>query len=153
MFIDGELVFKESVTGYFRSLYDGYWRNGGGTQKVILSGYAFALLSALVFFVSAVLNRRVFLVATVLGAVALTWLFDRARGFRSVDRIPLSTVNDVSVVSGRQGLTKPRLIITYTDDENHKRRRVTLPSKYAVNGDTAYTRARSMLEERGFELS
>lgn len=146
-------MFKESWTGYVRALYDRYWRDGRGTQKALIIGYALASLSALVFLVSAVLRQEVFLIATVVGAVALTWSLDRARGFRSVDRLPLSAISDISVASGIQGLTKPRLVIRYRDDGHRRKRRVTLPSKYATNGHTAYTRARSMFNQRGFELS
>jgi len=151
--VDGELVFEESQVGYLRSIYDGYWRGARWAQKAILFGYAFASLSALVFFVSAVWRRRVFLIATVGGTVALMWILDRVRGFRSADRIPLSAVSKVSLVSGKKGLTKPRLVIKYTDDNKRRKRRVNLPSQYATNGHTAYTRARLTLEERGFELS
>ena len=151
--VDGELMFEESWTGYVRALYDRYWRDGRGTQKAMIIGYALASLSALVFLASVVLRQEVFLIATVVGAVALTWSLDRARGFRSADRISLSAISDISVASGIQGLTKPRLVIRYTDDGHCRKRRVTLPSKYATNGHTAYTRARSMFNQHGFELS
>ena len=134
-------------------LVDRYWRDGRGTQKAIIIGYALASLSALVFLASAVLRQKVFLIATVVGAVALTWSFDRPQGVRSINRIPLSVISDISVASGIQGLTKPRLVIRYTDDGHRRKRRVTLPSKYATNGHTAYTRARSMFNQHGFELS
>ena len=86
--VDGELMFEESWTGYVRALYDRYWRDGRGTQKAMIIGYALASLSALVFLASVVLRQEVFLIATVVGAVALTWSLDRLRGFRSVDLIP-----------------------------------------------------------------
>lgn len=151
-FTDDALRFEESVTGYLRSLYRGYWRRGRWWRKAIFAGYVFALLFGVGWAVDAVRRGRVVLVAGVLGVLAVLWLVDYVRGYRSPDRVPLDSVEGVSATRGRKGLTRPRLVVTYADGGTTRKRRVNLPSLYLADGESAFSRAREAFEERGFDV-
>lgn len=100
--------------------------------------------------VSAVCGGDFLLLAVVVGLIVALWLVDRVRGFRSPDRIRLDIIEKISATAGKKELTRPRLIITYTDGETTYRRRVNFPSLYTSGGETAYERARAAFAERGF---
>lgn len=149
-FTEDAIHFDESAIGYFRSLHQEYWRSGTLWLRGIFAGYILALLFGLGWIVRAVLRRDVLLLAVVFGMLAVLWLVNYARGFRSPDRIQLDTIDEVSATRGEKGLTRPRLIVTYTDGDSTHKRRVNLRSLYTTNGETAYERARSAFAERGF---
>jgi hypothetical protein len=78
------------------------------------------------------------------------WGANYARGFRSPDRIRLDTIEQVSATDGMKGLTRPRLVIKYTDGRTTCKRRVDLPSFYTNGGKTVYEQAQEAFTERGF---
>jgi len=149
-FTEDAVHFDESIFRYIRSLYREYWQSNTWWRKGIFVGYVFALLFGLGWAVSAVRSGDILLLAVVVGLLAVLWLVNYARGFRSPDRIRLDAIEEVSATSGEKGLTRPRIVVTYTDGESTHKRRVNLPSLYTTNGETAYERARSAFAERGF---
>ena len=149
-FTEDAVHFDESVVGYIRSLYREYWKSNTWWRKGIFAGYVLGLLVGLGWIISAVRSGDVLLLAVVVGLLAVLWLANYARGFRSPDRIRLDAIKEVSAIRGEKGLTRPRLVITYTDGESTHKRRVNLPSLYTTDGETAYERARSAFGERGF---
>ena len=148
-FTEDAVHFDESVVGYIRSLYREYWKSNTWWRKGVFVGYVVGLLVGLGWIVSAVRSGDVLLLIVV-GLLAVLWLANYARGFRSPDRIRLDAIEEVSATRGEKGLTRPRLVITYTDGESTHKRRVNLPSLYTTDGKMAYERARSAFGERGF---
>jgi hypothetical protein len=141
--------FEESFSGHVRSLYRGYWRGGTWWQSGILVGYLLAVPIGLGWVVGAVRGGDSLRLAVVAGLLVVLRLADYARGFRSPDRIRLDTIENVSATDGTRGLTRPRLVISYTDGGTIYRRRVNLPSLYTSGGETTYERARTAFAERG----
>jgi hypothetical protein len=142
--------FDESLSGYIQSLYQEYWQSGTWWHNGIFVGYILAFPIGLWWTVSAVRSGDFLLLGIVVGLMIVLWLVDRVRGFRSPDRIRLDTIEEVSATDGQKGLTRPRLIITYTEGGTTYRRRVNLPSLYTSGAETAYEQARAAFAERGF---
>jgi hypothetical protein len=149
-FTEDSVQFEESVSGYIQSLYREYWQNGTWWHSGIFVGYVLAFLIGLGWVVSAVLGGDFSLLAVVIGSIGILWVTNYARGFRSPDRIYLDTIETVSATAGEKGLTRPRLIISYSDEETTYKRRVNLPSLYTSSGETAYEQAQAAFAERGF---
>lgn len=149
-FTEDAVHFDESVVGYILSLYREYWKSNTLWRKGVFVGYVLGLLVGLGWIVSAVRSGDVLLLTAVVGLLAVLWLANYARGFRSPDRIRLDAIEEVSATRGEKGMTRPRLIVTYRDGESTHKRRVNLPSLYTTGGETAYERARSAFAERGF---
>lgn len=153
---DDALVFEESTTRRVRLLFESYWQNGNTVQKgtfvaiVFAPVYAFGLLLWQVQS-GAVENSYVgVLLLFVLVGIACLKLVDYARGFRSPDRIPLEDIETVSATRGSKGLTRPRLVITYTRGQQSYRRRVNLPSLYTPDAADQFERSLRFFEQRGF---
>lgn len=149
-FTDDAVQFEASFSGYVRSLYREYWQNGNWWHSGIFVGYALAFPIGLWWVVSAVRGGDLLFLAVVISLIIVLRLANHLRGFRSPDRIRLDTVEKVSATSGKKGLTRPRLVITYTDEGTSYRRRVNLPSLHTGGGETAYERAQTAFRERGF---
>lgn len=149
-FTEDHVYFEESFSGYVRSLYREYWQSGTWWHSGLFVGYILAFPIGLWWVVSAVHSGDLLLLAVIVGLMVVLWLVNYARGFRSPDRIRLDTIEAVSATAGKKGLTRPRLVITYTDGEASYRRRVNLPSLYTGGGETAYERAQTAFAERGF---
>lgn len=148
---DDAVHFDESAVGYARSLYRGYWQSEERWSKAIFLGYVSGLLFAISWLVSAIRAGDRLLLAGLLGILTILVGVNYARGFRSPDRIPLDDIEDVSTTRGEKGLTRPRLVITYLDDESTYKRRVNLPSLYTADGEAAYERALDAFGERRFD--
>lgn len=153
---DDAVVFEESAVGRFRSAFESYWQNGTRWHRGLYVTTIFGLLYSLGFLSWQILSGAVspqFAGAVVLlmpVGIGLLKLVDYARGFRSPDRIPLDTIEAVSATRGSKGLTRPRLVITYTSGTNSYRCRVNLPSLYTPNGESQFERSLRAFEERGF---
>jgi hypothetical protein len=146
----GECVhFEESFSRHIQSLYQEYCQNGTWWHNGIFVGYILAFPIGLWWIVGAVRGGDFLLLAVVGGSIAVLWMANYARGFRSPDRIRLDAIREVSATDGTKGLTRPRLVITYTDGETTYRRRVNLPSLYTSNGETAYEQAQAAFAEHG----
>ncbi|MFB6109924.1 MAG: hypothetical protein ABEJ60_03495 [Halodesulfurarchaeum sp.] len=152
-FTEEALHFDESVVGYIRSLTHEYWQGNTRWHTGVFVGYAFALLFGLGWTISTIRSGAVLHLAVVVGLLAGLWSVDYARGFRSPERIRLDAIEGVSATRGTKGLTRPRLVVTYTDGESTRKRRVNFPSLYTSDGETAYERARSAFAERGFDTT
>ena len=150
-FRDDAILFEESVVGHVRSLYREYWQSEHRWRKSIFVGYVFGLLFAIGGLARAIRSGDVLLLAGVLGLVVVLWVVNYARGFRSPDCIPFDDIENVSATRGEKGLTRPRLVVTYTDAGSTYKRRVNLPSLYTVDGDAAFERAVKAFDERGFD--
>lgn len=142
--------FDESFTGYIQSIYREYWQSETWWHKGIFAGYIAAFPMGLWWVASAVRGGDFLILAVVVGLILLLWVTNYARGFRSTDRIRLDAITKISATDGKKGLTRPRLIIRYTDGETTYRRRVNLPSLDTTGGETAYEQAQSAFAERGF---
>lgn len=149
-FTENSVHFEESFSGYIQSLYQEYWQSGIWWQSGIFVGYMLAFPIGLWWVVSAVRGGDSLSLAVVVGLMIMLWITNYARGFRSPDRIRLDTIKEISATDGKKGLTRPRLIITYTDGGTAYRRRVNLPSLCTSDGETAYERAQAAFAERGF---
>ena len=147
-FTDDTILFEESIAGYVHSLYQEYWQSDVWWRKAIFIGYVLTLLVAVSGIISTIQRGRILLLSGALVLLVVLWLVDYVRGFRSLDRIPLDAVEDVSATRGKKGLTRPRLVVTYTDGGSAHKRRVNLLSLYTVNGETAFERALEAFEER-----
>jgi hypothetical protein len=73
--------------------------------------------------------------------------FDYARGSRSPSRIPLKSIEQVSLTHGIKRLTCVRMVLTYTEDGSRYQRRVNLRSLYTDTGKSTYERARAAFAE------
>jgi hypothetical protein len=100
--------------------------------------------------VNAVRGGNFLYIAAVSGSILGLWAVNYAHGFRSPDRIRLDTIEEVSATDGLKGLTRPRFVITYTDGETTRKRRVNLPSLHTIGGETVYEQAQEAFAERGF---
>ncbi|GGL44288.1 hypothetical protein GCM10009037_29600 [Halarchaeum grantii] len=151
-FTDDAVLVEESVSEYARSLYQGYWQNERWGRKTIFVGYVFGLLFAVGWLASAIHSGDVLLLAGVLGLLVVLLVVNYVRGFRSPDRISLDDIEDVSATRGAKGLTRSRLVVTYTDAGSTYKCRVNLPSLYTDDGDAAFERAVDAFDERGFDI-
>jgi len=147
---DGAVHIEESFSGYLQSLYAAYWKGDTWRQKAIFGGYILAISFGAWEVVSMIRRGNGLLIGSIVGLFILLWGLNYARGFRSPDRIPLDAIETVSATRGTKGLTRPRLIITYTDGESTAKRRVNLPSLYTTRGEAAYEQAQAVFAERGF---
>jgi hypothetical protein len=147
---DDAVHIEECFSGYMQSLYAEYWKSDTWRQKAIFAGYVLAFVFGVWGIVNLIRSGEYLLIGTLVGLLILLWGLNYARGFRSTDRIPLTAIDDVSATRGTKGLTRPRLIITYTDGTSTAKRRVNLPSLYTTRGETAYEQARAAFAERGF---
>jgi hypothetical protein len=148
-FTEDAVQFEESFSGYVQSLYRDYRQSGNWWQSGVFVGYVLAFPIGCWWVVSAIRGGDVLSLAVVTGLIAVLKLADRARGFRSPTRIRLDAIENVSATAGTRGLTRPRLVITYTDEGTTYWRRVNLPSLYTDGGETTYERARTAFAERG----
>jgi hypothetical protein len=149
-FTEEYVHFEESFSGYIWSLYREYWQSGTWWHNGLFVGYILTFLLGVWWVVSAIRGGDFLILAAVGGLICALWLANYARGFRSPDRIRLDTIEKISATGGTKGLTRPRLIITYTDGKRIYNRRVNLPSLYMSGGETAYDRAQAAFAERGF---
>lgn len=145
------VLVEESAVGYARSLYRGYWQSERRWRKAVFVGYVFGLLFAAGWLASAIHSGDVLLLVGFLGLLVVFSVVNYARGFRSPNCIPFDDIEDVSATRGEKGLTRPRLVVTYTDAGSTYKRRVNLPSLYTVDGEAAYERAVEAFDERGFD--
>lgn len=149
-FTDEHIEFEESFFGYIQSLYREYWQSETWWHSGIFVGYILAFPMGLWWVVSAIRDGYFPVSPVVTGLVLILWATNYGRGFRSPDQIRLDAIEKVSATDGIKWLTRPRLIITYTDGETINKRRVTLPSLHTDNGETAYEQAQTAFAERGF---
>lgn len=154
-FEDGALLFDTSRLGYIRNLYEGYWREGGWYRLLFL-GYVLAPVFGLVSLALGYDETGPvawYVLAAVVVALLGVWAYQRfGRGFTSVDRIPLDAIESVEAVEGTRGLTRPRLVVTYCEGDERRRRYVLLPSTYLPDGEDAFERACAAFRERGFAV-
>ena len=149
-FTEEYVYFEESFSGYIKSLYRDYWKRGTWWSNSAFVAYLFAFPIGIWWVVSAVRGGNHLHIAAVGGSMLVLWGVNYARGFRSPDRIRLDTIEQVSATDGMKGLTRPRLVIKYTDEETTRKRRVNLPSVYTNSGETVYKQAQEAFTERGF---
>ena len=150
-FTGDSVLFEESFIGYFRALYRGYWQSEYFYRKAIFIGYIFGLLFAIGWTVSAVWAGDVLLLAGLLIFLVALLVLNYLQGFRSPDRIQFDDIEDISSTRGQKGLTRPRLVITYTRNGEQYKRRVNLPSLYTDYGQEAFDSAVEAFDERGFD--
>ncbi|QGX93950.1 hypothetical protein EI982_03725 [Haloplanus rallus] len=149
-FTEEYVYFQESFSGYLKSLYRDYWQRGTWWSSSALVAYAFAFPIGVWWVLSAVRDGNFLHIAAVGGLMLVLWGVNFARGFRSPDRIRLDTIEQVSATDGIKGLTRPRLVVRYTDGGTTYKRRVNLPSLYTSGGETVYEQAQEAFTERGF---
>ena len=149
-FTEDYVYFEESFPGCINSLYRDYWRRRTWWSSGAFLAYLFAFPIGVWWVVNAVRSGNFLYIAAVSGSILGLWAVNYARGFRSPDRIRLDTIEQVSTTDGLKGLTRPRLVITYTDGETTRKRRVNLPSLYTSGGETVYEQAQEAFAERGF---
>lgn len=150
----GTLVFEESLYGYLRSLYAGYWRSDAWWRKLLFVGYLLVpvfAVGSLVFGEWTPLTVGVFLtlLAGLLAVAAYRYL---VRNVRRATAIPLDSLREVTATRGTKGLTRPRLRLTYVAAGETYRRDVLLPSLYLPHGDRAFADAVALFEARGFDV-
>ena len=150
-FTEEAVRFEESFLGYLRNLYSEYWKGGTYWKMSVFFGYLLAYPVG-VWAVWNVYRRGGYVsVLALTGVLAAAVLLDYARGFRSPDSIQLDAIEDVSATRGSKGLTRPRLLIRYSDEGSTYRRRVNLPSLYTSEGEDTYESVQEAFEERGFD--
>jgi len=151
-FVDGKVRFEESITGYVRAMIRDYWDGGSRSQRAILLGWLFAILYGFGVLAWKLAHGRWLLPAGIVGGVAVAWLLGRYRGFRSVDSLDLDRIESITATRGSKGFTRPRLVVTFRTDNGVQKRRMLLPSLYAVDGDDAFERAVAAFEARGVDV-
>lgn len=149
-FTDDVVQFDESFIGYVRSMYLDYWQSDSWWRKAIFVGYVLAFPVGLGGVVRVVRTGNVLFVSIVAGLFVILWLLNYVRGFRSPTQIRLDAIEDVSGTHGKMGLTRPRIIITYSEGDSTYKRRVNLPSLYTTGGEEAFEQAQAAFAERGF---
>ncbi|MBP1988313.1 hypothetical protein [Halolamina salifodinae] len=151
-FVDGTVRFQESIAGYVRALIRDYWHGGSLGQRGIVGAYFFAILYGLGVLAWELGHARWRLPGLVVGVVVVGALIGRARGYRSVDSLDLDRIESVTATRGSKGFTRPRLVLRFQADGKTRKRRLLLPSRFAVDGDEAFERAVAAFEERGFDV-
>jgi hypothetical protein len=58
----------------------------------------------------------------------------------------------VTPVRGTRGLTRPRFVVTYTVDEDTKRRYVPMPSLWLSYGEREFRRAAAAFRDAGIRI-
>lgn len=152
-FDDGVLRFEESVGGYARAMVRDYWGGASAGQRAILAGWLFAVVYCFVVLGWELGHGRWLLPTAVVVLVAAARLVGRFRGYRSVDTIELTRIQSVKATRGSKGLTRPRLEISFRADGEDRKRRLLLPSLYAVDGESAFKRAVAAFEARGIDVA
>lgn len=152
-FSDEAVHFDESVLGYFSSLYLEYFQSDGWWRKAAFVTYVLGLLVGARSVITAFQDGDGLFMAIILGFVILVcsvfvvrWL--DARESQSPDRIRLDAIKDAYIIRGKIGLTRPRLIISYTEGESTHTHRVALPSM-KTDGAAPYEQAQAAFAERG----
>jgi hypothetical protein len=148
-FTEEYVCFEESFWGYIKSLYRDYWQRGTWWSSSALIAYALAFPIGVWWVASAVRGGNFLHIAAVGGLMLVLWAVNFARGFRSPDRIRLDKIEQVAATDGVKGLTRPRLVIRFTDGGTTRKRRVNLPSLYTSGGETVYEQAQEAFRERG----
>lgn len=149
LFTEEYVYFEESFFGYIKSLYRDYWQGGTWWSSSAFISYLFALPIGVWWVVSAARSSKFLYIAVIGGLMLVLWGANYARGFRSPDRIQFDTIEQVSATDGMKGLTRPRLIIKYTNGDTTYKRRVNLPSLYTDSGEKIYEQAQEAFSERG----
>ncbi|CAJ52220.1 hypothetical protein [Haloquadratum walsbyi] len=149
-FSEDYVYFQESFSGYINSLYRNYWQRGTWWSSTAFVGHLFAYPIGIWWVVSAVYDGNFLHIAALCGLILVLYVVNYARGFRSPDRIRLDTIEQVSATDGIKGITRPRLVVRYTDGGTTYKRRVNLPSLYTSGREAVYEQARESFTERGF---
>ncbi|QAU14058.1 hypothetical protein EKH57_15870 [Halorubrum sp. BOL3-1] len=149
-FTEEYVYFEESFSGYIKSLYRDYWQRGTRWSSGAFVAYLFAFPIGVWWVVNAARSGNFLYIAVIGGSMLVLWGANYARGFRSPDRIRFDTIEQVSATDGMKGLTRPQLIIKYTDAGTTCKRRVNLPSLYTDSGEAVYEQAQEAFTERGF---
>lgn len=152
-FDGGSVQFEESIAGYVRAMVRDYWDGGSPGQRAILAGWLFAVVYGLGVFGWELAHGRWLLPAAVVVVVTVARLIGYYRGFRSVDRVDFDRIESVTATRGSKGLTRPRLTVTFRTDDGTRKRRLLLPSLYAVGGEAAFERAVAAFERRGVDVA
>lgn len=129
-----KIMMEESIKGYFKNSFNGFWEKGGINEKIfflVMVGLTSFSLSILVAsFVFAPIQIQ-FDVAAVIMVLALSvMIFEH---WNNVDRakfIPYDNISYVEYVEGMTPLTCPRFIVKYDKEDVEKTRYVVMPTKY-----------------------
>lgn len=151
-FSEDAILFEESLWGYLRSLHRGYWQCNEWWRKAVFVCYPLAILFGVGWVFVMLWQGRVLPIAAVAAILLGLWLVNYLRGFRSADRVSLDSITSVSATRGEMALTRPRLVLTYSEGRTTNKRRINLPSLYSADGEETFKRARRAFEERGFQI-
>lgn len=149
-FSNDQLLFSESSTGYYKSLYDEYWQSDRLHLKLF---FVFILVSVpailyIIFLVASTGYGNILLVGYIILFV-LGRLLRRYRGFRSTDKITVDNIQSITASDGTLLLTRPRFVVRYTKNENTHKRLISMPSSRTSDGAAAFERAKTVFRQKG----
>ncbi|RXK50457.1 hypothetical protein [Halorientalis pallida] len=147
--LDGDtLRIESSIRGYARRLREG--------NRLLFWAYVVAMLVAVGTPFSLILWAEYQDLGLVLGGVALVVVLARVgnylRGFTGDEEIPLEDVARVTATEGTKGLTRPRFVVEYDRNGDHKKRYVVMPSLWLDYGEETFDRAKTAFREAGLPV-
>ncbi|MFB6178984.1 MAG: hypothetical protein ABEI77_04590 [Halorientalis sp.] len=137
--LDGESIeLTHDATGNLGNVYDGLVGGDGDAIRILATWAAFAVAIAIAglglwfvpWFAPAV-------AAISVAVIGVSYYRKYQYNFTDDDTIPLGTVRDVTFTSGIPGLTRPRFVVHYRENDTDKHRYVFLPSKLYAKTDDA----------------
>lgn len=139
----GELRITGSWLGFFERYYE-----GSKLMFAVLVGW-FCYVAYWVVTTEQFYRRAFFVgvVALVIGGYAV----DYARGYTRTNRVPLDSVMAAIPVEGGP-LTVPRIVVIYEGEGGIRRRRITLPSSLLSYTEDELERARRLFRDRGISV-
>jgi hypothetical protein len=156
---DGRLVLDESVLGYLRNLYAGYWEADEWWRKAMFLGTVLAIPIGAASIGLSVAGGSFDPVATAIGGGAVlailgvVTVYQRVvRGFTNRSTIPLDAIERVSFTRGSKGATRPRFVVTFEVHEERRQRYVLMPSLYVPDAEHAIETAKATFRAQGFDI-
>lgn len=144
---DGTLSLESSIAGQLRRYWEG--------NRLIFISYLVLILVGVGFVGELLLTGQFRTLAYWTGAVVAivggAYAVNYARGFTRDEEIPVEDIVGVRAVEGSKGLTRPRFVVRYRQNEDINRRYVMMPSKW-LYGETEFDNAKEAFEEVGVQV-
>lgn len=133
-FATSKVMMEESLTGYFRNSFEGFWERGGFNEKFFLLTMTGILSFSASFiglaFFTAPLQAQIRAASIILAIALAVMIYEHWNNVERDKFIEYSDIDSVKLVEGVRPLTCPRFIINYTVDDEQKMRYVTMPVTY-----------------------
>lgn len=150
-FKEDRIEFSGSAIGYYKSIYEEYWKSESIKLKLMFSLIVLSFPSAFYAILSVLsMDNGYSIVVLTFALFLLILAVQYLRGFRSPDRIGLDSIENVSYTRGTTPITRPRFVIEYTKSGSTYKRRVNMPSLYTESGEKELELAKKAFRQHGF---